>query len=82
MEKDKAELLEDWKFRLLDERTNLLRNTIKLKNAIDSPDMKLTCKEWDMLREQYHAMREYLQVLTDRCVYYGLIEHGDLGLRY
>ena len=62
MEKDKAELLEDWKFRLLDERTNLLRNTIKLKNAIDSPDMKL--------------------VLTDRCVYYGLIEHGDLGLHY
>lgn len=82
MEKDKAELLEDWKFRLLDERTNLLRNTIKLKNAIDSSDMKLTCKEWDMLRVQYHAMREYLQALTDRCVYYGLIEHGDLGLHY
>ena len=82
MEKDKAELLEDWKLRLLNERTSLLSNTIKLKNAIDSPDMKLTCKEWDMLREQYHAMREYLQVLTDRCVYYGLIEHGDLGLHY
>jgi hypothetical protein len=82
MKKDKTELLEDWKLRLLEERANLLNNTIKLKNAIDSPDMKLTCKEWDMLREQYHAMREYLQVLTDRCVYYGLIEHGDLGLHY
>ena len=82
MKKDKAELLEDWKLRLLEERANLLNNTIKLKNAIDSPDMKLTCKEWDMLREQYHAMLEYLQVLTDRCVYYELIEHGDLGLHY
>lgn len=82
MKKAKAELLEDWKLRLLEERANLLNNTIKLKNTIDSSDMKLTCKEWDMLREQYHAMREYLQVLTDRCVYYELIEHGDLGLHY
>ena len=71
-----------WKVRLLEERRELLARTIKLKKAFDNPEMKLSKREWDMLNSQYCYMREYLQVLTDRCVYYGLIESGDLGIHY
>ena len=71
-----------WKVRLLEERRELLARTIKLKKAFDNPEMKLSKREWDMLYSQYSYMREYLQVLTDRCVYHGLIEAGDLGIHY
>lgn len=74
--------LELWKVRLLEERRELLARTIKLKKAFDNPEMKLSKREWDMLYYQYSCMREYLQILTDRCVYYGLIESGDLGIHY
>ena len=73
---------EDWKTRLVEERKELLERCIKLNKAFDNPDMKLNHREWDMLRRQFGAMRDYLQVLTDRCVYYGLIESGDLGIHY
>ena len=49
---------------------------------MDDPDMKLNNREWEMLRAQFCFMRDYLQALTDRCVYYGLIESGDLGIHY
>lgn len=68
--------------RLIDERKELLERTIKLRNAIDNPEMKLNAHEWEMLHRQFSAMRDYLQVLTDRCVYYKLIPAGDLMLRY
>lgn len=71
-----------WKVRLLEERRELLARTIKLKKAFDNPEMKLSNREWEMLHSQYSYMREYLQVLTDRCVYHGLIESGDLGIHY
>lgn len=74
--------VEDWKTRLVEERKQLLERTIKLKKAMDNPDMKLNNKEWDMLKHQFCSMREYLQALTDRCVYYELIESGDLGIYY
>lgn len=71
-----------WKVRLLEERRELLARTIKLKKALDNPEMKLSNREWEMLRAQFCFMRDYLQALTDRCVYYGLIESGDLGIHY
>lgn len=71
-----------WKVRLLEERRELLARTIKLKKAFDNPEMKLSNREWEMLHSQYSYMREYLQVLTDRCVYHGLIEAGDIGIHY
>lgn len=74
--------VEDWKTRLVEERKQLLERTIKLKKAMDNPDMKLNNKEWDMLKYQFRSMREYLQALTDRCVYYELIESGDLEIHY
>lgn len=74
--------VEDWKTRLVEERKQLLERTIKLKKAMDNPDMKLNNKEWDMLKYQFCSMRGYLQALTDRCVYYELIESGDLEIHY
>ena len=71
-----------WQSRLVDEREELLERTIKLKKFVDNPENKLSHHEWEMLSLQFGFMREYLQVLTDRCVYYGLIEAGDLGLHY
>lgn len=70
------------KVRLLEERRELLARTIKLKKAFENPEMKLSNREWEMLQSQYSYMREYLQVLTDRCVYHGLIEAGDIGIHY
>lgn len=72
----------DWQQRLLEERKELLQRTIKLRKTIDNKDMKLNAYEWNLLHNQFGSMRDYLQVLTDRCVYYGLIESGDLGLHY
>lgn len=73
-------MTEDFKTRLVEERKELLEKTIKLKNAIDNPEMKLNAHEWEMLQHQFRTMREYLHALTDRCVYYKLITDGDLML--
>ena len=73
---------QDWQERLLKERFDLLQKTMKLKKVLDDPDMKLNRKEWDMLSRQSFFMTDYLQVLTERCAYYGLIESCDLGLKY
>ena len=73
---------EDWKVRLKEERIALLEKTLKLKNFMDNPDSKLSRREWEMLNNQYYHMREYLQALTDRCIYYNIIEGGDLGIHY
>ena len=72
----------EWQERLKEERTELLEKTIKLKIAIDDPHMKLSKKEWDMLNSQFYYMREYLQVLTSRCVYCGLLDPVNLNLNY
>ena len=79
---DTPKQFEDWQLRLKNERAALLEETLKLKKIIDSPDTKLNSREWEMLNHQFHIMRELVQVLTDRCVYYGLIDGGDLGLSY
>ena len=71
-----------WQMRLLEERDELLRRTIALKNTFFNPEMKLNEQEWQMLHRQFDYMKAYLQALTDRCIYYKLIEAGDLGLRY
>ncbi len=71
-----------WQVRLRDERSEVLLRTIKLKKHMDDPEAKHNRTEWEMLQHQFCAMREYLQALTDRCVYYGLIESGDLGIHY
>ena len=71
-----------WQMRLLDERAELLRRTIALKNTFSNPEMKLNEQEWQMLHRQFDHMRWYLQALTDRCIYYKLIAVGDLGLSY
>lgn len=73
----------DWQARLVEERAELLKKTIALKNTLDDKkNLKLSNREWEMLRLQFGIMREYVQILTDRCVYYGLIEAGDLNLHY
>ena len=72
----------EWKTRLIEERKDLLAKTIKLKKAFDNPALAMSNKEWEMLHEQFHAMRNYLQILTDRCIFYGLMESGDLGIHY
>lgn len=79
---DIPERFEDWQIRLKEERTELLQRTIKLKKYMDSPNTKLNSREWEMLHCQFRYMRELLQVLTDRCIYYELIESGDLGIHY
>ena len=68
--------------RLIDERKELLERTLKLKAFMDNPESKLNRQEWDMLFAQFRSMRDYLQALTDRCVYYPLIPSGDLGIQY
>lgn len=73
---------EPWEIRLKEEREQLLQRTLDLKAAFDNPDFKVNNNEWEMLRRQFSCMREYLQVLTDRCIYYGLIPAGDLNLHY
>lgn len=80
MEENKQ--LDGWQERLLDERKQLLDKTLKLTRCFTNPDMKLSEREWQMLHRQHSAMREYLQVLTDRCVFYGLLEEGSLHLEY
>jgi len=79
---DIPERFEDWQIRIKEERDELLQRTIRLKKFMDSPNTKLNSREWEMLMGQLHAMVEYLQALTDRCVYYELIESGDLGIHY
>lgn len=73
---------DSWKERLVQERKDLLTKCIALKRHIDCPENKHNCVEWEMLRRQFNLMRDYIQALTDRCIYYGLIEAGDLGLHY
>ena len=74
--------LELWQERLIAERKELLDKTIKLKNMLDDGSKQLSRQEWHMLEYQYEAMRSYLQVLTDRCVFYKIIPAGDLGISY
>lgn len=76
-------LMPDWQAKLVEERAELLKKTLALKNTLDDKkNLKLSNREWEMLRSQFCVMREYVQILTDRCVYYGLIEAGDLNLHY
>lgn len=66
-----------WKERLIAERKELAERVIKLKKFLENPDTKLHRKEWDMLEEQSRAMLHYLRMLTQRCIFYGLIEEVD-----
>ena len=80
MDEQAKELIPDWQSRLVDERKELLEKTLKLKKVIDSKDFKVNFVEWEMLRNQYGCMREYLRILTDRCKYYGLIDAENLDI--
>ena len=73
---------EAWQEKLIQERLDLMQKTIQLKKTLDDPEVKLNRKEWDLLLRQSYIMTDYLQVLTERCAYYGLIESCDLGLKY
>ena len=79
---ERIEPIPAWQARLLDERKELMEKTMAIQKALDNPDLKMTRREWDMLTRQSWNMKEYLQVLTERCAYYGLIESCDLGLKY
>lgn len=68
---------EDWQLRIKEERDGLLKKTIKLKNFIDNPESKANYTEWELLKEQLRAMRDYLAVLTRRCRYYKLIDVSE-----
>ena len=74
--------MEPWLIRLKDERTELLERTLRLKQHMEDPDSKHNKQEWDMLQRQFSFMRDYLQALTDRCVYYGILESANLYLEY
>ena len=74
--------MEPWLIRLKDERTDLLERTLRLKQHMEDPDSKHNKQEWDMLQRQFSFMRDYLQALTDRCVYYGILESANLYLEY
>lgn len=65
---------EDWQLRLKAEREKLLEKAEKLRNFIDNPESKANYREWEMMKRQLGAMREYLAALSERCKYYGLIE--------
>lgn len=69
---------EDWQLRLKKERDELIKEARKLKQFIDNPESKASWKEWELLRRQMCAMREYICALTERCKFYGLIECEDL----
>ena len=71
-----------WERRLVEERQSLLEKTLRLQKYVESPDTKLNRHEWAMLTRQLSVMKEYLQVLTERCAYYNLIECEDLGIKY
>lgn len=78
-----AALAPQWQLNLVEEREALLQKTINLKNTLDDKKgLKLSNREWQMLQCQFNFMRDYLQILTDRCVYYGLIKSGELGIHY
>lgn len=75
--KDEKKQLEDWQLRIKKEREELLEKTQKLMQFIDDPNSKANYTEWELLKEQLRAMRDYLSVLTRRCRYYKLIEPED-----
>jgi len=81
MAEEKTQLPE-WQERLLEERKELMERTIKLGKFLSDSDAKLNHEEWKMLEGQYYHMKEYLQILTTRCVYYGLLEAVNLHLDY
>lgn len=64
----------DWQQRLLVERDELKVKLAAIKRVFADKDFKLSNHEWELLRHQSCAMREYFQALSARCVYYGLIE--------
>lgn len=68
---------EDWQLRIKIEKDELLKKVIKLKNFIDNPESKANYTEWELLKEQLGAMRNYLSVLTRRCRYYRLIDVSE-----
>ncbi len=65
---------EDWQLRIKEERDELLKKAVKLRNFIDNPESKANNREWEMMKRQLCTMREYLVALTERCKYYGLTE--------
>ena len=71
-----------WLWELKQERTELLERTLKLKQYMEDPNSRLNQHEWNMLQRQFSFMRDYLQALTDRCVYYKLLESANLYLEY
>ena len=73
MKEENIDRREPFKVRLIEERDELFQRTIALKNTFSNPEMKLNEQEWKMLHRQYETMLRYLQVLTDRCIYYKLI---------
>lgn len=81
MAEEKTQLPE-WQERLLEERKELMERTIKLNKFLNNPDTKLNGREWRMLEGQASCMRDYLQILTTRCVYYGLLDAVNLNLDY
>lgn len=71
-----------WLRELKQERDELLQKTLKLKVFMEDPNSKLNKQEWDMIQRQFCYQRDYLQALTDRCVYYGILESANLHLEY
>lgn len=64
----------EWK-ELLEERKCLLEKVGLLKKLLDNPKTKMNRNEWKMLDRQIDVMREYLNILTERCIYYNLIDN-------
>lgn len=76
---EKKTKFEDWQLRLKAEREELLEKLEKLNAFVADPNSKMSSAEWNLLEDQARAMRGYVDVLTRRCEYYGLIKRADCG---
>ena len=74
---EKKVKFEDWQLRLKAEREELLEKLEKLNAFVSDPNSKVNFTEWSQLQEQARVMRGYIDILTRRCEYYGLIKRID-----
>lgn len=74
---EKKAKFEDWQLRLKTEREELLEKLESLNAFVNNPYSKVNFTEWSQLQEQARVMRSYVDILTRRCEYYGLIKRID-----
>ena len=61
--------LNEWQARVIEERNELVEKTRKLLDYLRT-EPQLEPKDLELLNQQVQAMKFYLQVLTERSVYF------------